>query len=130
MNVISTDKMNCVLDSINSLRTDLAQWKSEVQSEIEFLGNICWSLEDDLKKLKQTEPTRTLPDNRPILVSTPANKFPIQNMENLQAFEQEIADANAFQKYVQYFTNQLRTVRQAKSVYKRRLHLRECLLSE
>lgn len=129
MNVISADKMNCLLDSINSLRTDIAQWKSEVQSEFEFLGNICWSLEDDLKKLRQTEPTRTLPDSPPILVSTPA-KFPLQTMENLQAFEQEIADADAFQKYVQYFTNQLRTVRQAKSVYKRRLHLRECLLSE
>lgn len=121
--------MNCVLDSISSLRTDMAQWKAEVQGEIEFLGNICWSLEHDLKKLKQTEPTKILPDNSPNLVSSLV-KFPLQTVEKLHAFEQEIAEPDAFQKYLQYFTNQLQTVRQAKSVYKRRLHLGECLLSE
>lgn len=131
MNVISEDKMNSVIDSINSLRKDIELWKDEVKSEIEFLGTICWNVDDQLKKLMQTKPTRTTSNltihHPPVSTSS---KFPLQTTENLHAFEQEITDADAFQRYLQYFTDQLQTIRQAKSVYSRRLHLKECLLSE
>lgn len=125
--------MEGIRDSVNQLRVDLNQKVEDINNEIEFLGSVCWSIENDLKNLKNQSArsaTSTPSMDSARTTDKTLGRFPLQQTDDLLLFEQQLEQSDVFENWCEYFADQLSNLRSSKTVYSRRKNLKELLFSE
>lgn len=60
----------------------------------------------------------------------PPIKFPLSTEEELRRFEETLQDKNVLEIYTEHLKEQLKTVRNATTIYGRRKRLKELIFSE
>lgn len=113
-------KMNVIMD-------DMSKMREEIKRETEFLGSVCWKIEQQLKNTPAKVQTTNLTSSMPTAI---VSKFPLQNFADVLEFDGELADYEKFEGWMAHFVDQLKSKRTLTTVYSRRKYLKELLFTE
>lgn len=138
------NSINSLSDEVQSYRNEMEKWKADVTNEIEFLGNVAWSIERKLERMENgnvlasqnwvTATTSTLTadstnssDVHTDLSSSVITIFPLEGTKDLESFETELQNPSNFQKWYDYCREKIKF---KKTLYARRKALKELMFTE
>lgn len=126
-------------DKLNSFREEFKQWQDNVSQQIEFVGNVTWGCENEIKSLREEIVNKiagkfhsmpaALTTSNPVREGPELITFPLESVEQVQEFETVLQDECKSKLYLDFLSSKLEQ-RSGKSIYSRRRWTKDIMFSE